>query len=29
MTHCVVETNTTDVYADSLVNYIFCFKQSW
>jgi len=29
MTRCVVQTNTTDVYTDSKVNYIFCFKNSW
>jgi len=29
MTHCVVLTNTTDVYVDLWVNYIFCFKHSW
>jgi len=29
MTHCVVLTNTSDVYVDLYVNYMFCFKQSW
>jgi len=26
MTHCVVLKNTIDIYVDSYVNYIFCFK---
>jgi len=25
MNRCVILTNTTDVYVDSLVNYMFCF----
>ena len=28
-TGCDVLTNTTDVYVDAKVNYIFCFEHSW
>jgi len=28
MIHCIVLTYSSDVYGDSLVNYIFCFCYS-